>query len=160
VIHVASRSDFTSFFGRDNPAVAVGVRARDRSASDRGLNGGQSVPAAQQFPIQDDAAADSGADGQDDDMGFTAGRAQPDLRPRGGVGVVSHDDRQPEPVAPRLTQMFVAPGKVRCEEDGRAAFVDEPRRAKADSYQGIGTDQFPDGIARLFTTFASSVHDG
>ena len=78
--------------------------------------GGQSVPAAQQFPIQDDAAADSGADGQDDDMGFTAGRAQPDLRPRGGVGVVSHDDRQPEPVAPRLTQMFVAPGKVRCEE--------------------------------------------
>jgi hypothetical protein len=81
--------------------------------------------------VQDDATADAGADGDDDQVRLAATGTELVLGPGRGVRVVLHHHRQAHPSGDRVAQRLVAPGQVRCDEDPRAVGVDEAGRPDA-----------------------------
>ena len=81
--------------------------------------------AAVELPVDDDPAADAGADRHAHDEPLVATGAEPRLAPGGGVGVVLDDDGQADPLLDLLAQRPVPPAEqVRREVDLRTG----PRR--------------------------------
>src|SRR3954471_14281007 len=68
--------------------------------------------------VDDDAATDAGADGDDDDVLGAGTCAEAVLPPRGGIGVVLDDDREAEHLGDLLAKRGVAPREVGREQHG------------------------------------------
>jgi hypothetical protein len=94
--------------------------------------GGDAVPAAEDLAPEHQAPADAGPDGRHHEGARTLAGPEPVLRPGGGVRVVLHHGRQPDPVLDQLAQRLVAPGEVRGEHDPGAVQREEPGRTDAD----------------------------
>src|SRR6478735_1089253 len=90
------------------------------------------VRAAVDLTVQHQPAADTGADGdQQQVLGVVAGAVH-ELAPRRGVGVVLDHDRELDALLELALEVLVAPGDVRCEEHHRALLVDVAGRTHAD----------------------------
>src|SRR4029079_3422641 len=95
--------------------------------------GTHAVATAVELAVDDDAATDTGADGDADDEPLLAAGAEARLTPGGGVRVVLHDAGQPQPPLDLLPERAVAPAQqVRCEVDAGPGRVDEAGDADAD----------------------------
>ena len=122
-------------------AAAVGV---DRGVADlAGHVGGAVVELA----VEDEPAADPGADGDADRVPRAPRRAHPPLAEDRAVGVVVELGGKPEPVANDLPQRQVDPAEVGREQHDAALGVERARRADADA-EDLRAGQLPAGLAR------------
>ncbi|GAA1077782.1 hypothetical protein GCM10009605_13520 [Nocardiopsis composta] len=88
--------------------------------------------AAAQLAVHDDRAAHPGAEGDDDGVPAPAARAEPDLGPGRGVGVVLHHHRQVEPARDAFPDRVAGQAEVAGQHDAGAVLVDEPGGADPD----------------------------
>ena len=88
--------------------------------------------AAVELAVEDDAAADAGADGDQQQVVDVVAGAELELAPRGGVGVVLDHDRQVDARLEVGLEVDVAPGEVGREQHDGAGLVDVAGRADAD----------------------------
>ena len=94
--------------------------------------GADAVRAAVDLAVEHQPAADTGADGdQQQVVGVVAG-AVTELAPRRGVGVVLDHDRQLDALLELALEVLVAPGDVGREQHDGAGLVDVAGRAHAD----------------------------
>src|SRR6202035_5550576 len=78
---------------------------------------GHAEPAAEELPVADDAAAESGAEGDHHHVGVSGSRSMDELAPGGGVGVVLDDDWQPGGLLDESADRLVLPAQVGSEMD-------------------------------------------
>ena len=83
--------------------------------------------------VEDDPAADAGADGEPDRVPAPLRGADPPLAQHGAVGVVVERRREPQAVVDDLAQRQVDPAEVRREQHDAALGVERARRADADA---------------------------
>jgi hypothetical protein len=102
---------------------------------------------AQQRAVDDDAAAEPGAHGEQHHVIDVPGGAEPELAPGRGVGVVLHQHRQAGPLLDVRPQRLVPPGQVRREEHHRPGPVDVPRCGDADRGDLVPASQLGDGVS-------------
>ena len=94
--------------------------------------GADAEGAAVQRAVEHDAAADAGADGDQQQVVDVVAGAEGELAPRRGVGVVLDDDRQVDALLELGPEVDVAPGDVGREHDHGARLVDVAGGADAD----------------------------
>jgi hypothetical protein len=85
--------------------------------------------------VDDDPAADSGADGEADGMPRPPGCAAPPLAEDSAVRVVVEGGRQSEQVGHPLPEWHVHPAQVRGEEDHAGPGIEGAGRAYSDAEQ-------------------------
>ncbi len=93
---------------------------------------GDAELAAIGLTVDDECAADAGAEGDEHEVGLALRCAEAPLGPAAGVGVVVDHHRQSRTSRDRVAQRLVAPGEVRREQHGRLGRVDESRCTDAD----------------------------
>ena len=115
-------------------AAAVAAPAQDSAGHDPHVAdlGGDPEGAAVQLAVEDDAAADAGADGDQEEVVDVLAGAEGELAPRRGVGVVLHHDRQVDARLQLGLEVEVAPREVGGEQDVRACRCrrTRPRRSR------------------------------
>ena len=106
--------------------------------------------AAEQLAVEHDAAADAGADGDQQQVVDVLAGAEGELAPGRGVRVVLDDDRQVDPLLEVGLEVHVAPGEVGREHHRRPGLVDVAGRADADGGDLVArlssVDQLLDGL--------------
>src|SRR5829696_4741778 len=85
------------------------------------------VRAAEQLPVEDDAAADAGADADVQDVAVALRRPDPDLAPDGGGVVVLRERRNTERALDAIDERRLAPREVRREPQHARAGLDHAR---------------------------------
>ena len=117
----------------DTAPVAASAQMPVRDHPHMAELGSDAVRTPMEPAVHDDTAADAGADGHADHVvDDVLGGAEPELSPRGGVGIVLHHGRQPGRGRHLVTDRHVPPGEVRREQHRRPPDVDESGRADAD----------------------------
>ena len=94
------------------PAVAALAAASPRHHLHVAELPRHAVAAALQHAVEQDRAAEAGAEVDADRMRLDARGTEAPLCPEGGVRVVLHHDREAQPTTDRLAQRLVAPGQV------------------------------------------------
>src|SRR3954453_3448222 len=97
--------------------------------------------------VDDDAATEAGADGDDDDVLGADACAEAVLPPGGGVGVVLDDDGKGELLGDLIAKGGVAPSEVGREQHRLAISIDPARRADADARDLVFGEQLADDLA-------------
>ncbi|MCO5546649.1 hypothetical protein L7F22_000083 [Adiantum nelumboides] len=152
--HVAAREHLQRGGGQGGPAAVALPAAALAARAGPPVRDHPQVPqlrcdtvrTAEQLAVEQQGAADPGA--QRDHQGHRGTRrgAVAPLGERGGVRVVLHDDRDPaEPVADPLGDRGVAPGQVRGVADEAARGVDETGQRQPDGGDGVPAPQLVDG---------------
>ena len=95
--------------------------------------GGHAEGAAVELAVQHDAAADTGADGDEQEVVDVLAGTEGELAPGGRVGVVLDDHREVHVLLQLGLQVDVPPRQVGREVDPRPGVVDVPRGAHADA---------------------------
>ena len=93
----------------------------------------QPLPSLEQTPVQDNAAANTRADGQIDQVVYAAPGPEAVLAQRGQVGVVGQEGGPGERIGQTRAQRHIPPtGQVGGEEDHPCSGIQRPGRSDAD----------------------------
>src|SRR5207302_3863239 len=131
------------------PAAEVAAPALPSRRHDTDMTGfaGESEAAAVEIAVDDEAAADAGADGQHDDVGELLAGAEPVFAPCGCVGVVLDDDRKVDAGGHLIVQWCFPPAAVRRDEDVMTGGVDESCRADPNRADLMLAQELPHDLA-------------
>ena len=130
------------------PAAAVAALAAATAGHDLHVAelARHAEPAALQRAVEQQRAADAGAEVDADEMRLAARRRRSATRPRGGVRVVLDDTGRPQPLLIGLAQRLVRQDRCGEKQHRRAGRVDEAGGADADRVDVVPRGEVEHGV--------------